>query len=192
MDQIFKFHAGSKTVIIFKKHFAEGGSLYNTKISGVINKKTSDDKIVYDGDHCNVYLDCTEDVLMKIANKTYETDELYFSKLKQAGGKLLEIELSEDSQDSHDMEKLFQNIDTVASPTNNNAMSYGGDNSEIDDLVNNIHDKLSNDDDQYSMKDILQILKEGAGNNTMVNTTTELKTDVEYNSRVKSQYLDLN
>lgn len=209
MDKVLRFHAGSKNMVVFRRHFIEDGSLAKTRIASVINGQLSDNRIVYDGSTNDVYLDCTEDVLTVIANKTFETNVNYFldsSELRQTGGnKLIDIQFSEDSKDSkdsdesQDMEKIFQNIDTVASPTNPNAKLYGGDHSEIDNLVNNIHDKLSNEH-KNDMEDILQILKDGCKEGGGVKdtnaltaiTTTELKTDIEQNGMIRSKYIDIN
>ena len=268
MSEIFKFHAGSKTFFIFKKHFIEGGSLYNTKLAAVIAQDDKDDNVFYDNANNDVYLNCSEEVLRKIADFTYEKQLDYLTSAPNYLGKntLLrggkntdeindsntdnsndtydtnDINNSNDTDDSnasnvddqyswdsneqssqiessinslsnespiiqqfeediikssntssdisdeeYKLEKMFKNIDTVASPPlpelDTNEL-LGGKTSQIENLVNTIHDNLNNE---------LSTI------NSQIEKTTELNTDIEYNAlfntdtvSVKSKYIDIN
>jgi len=162
MNNVIHFHAGSKSLIMFRRHFGNGGLFGSTRIADVINGGT-DDKIVYDG-HNNVYIDCHHDVLESIAKKTYDDDLEYFigSVPKQDGGIIESEMVDSDVLKQINLSDLPEDMDTTESPI------YDGGNPNIDDLVKNIQ------------KDI------------PTKTTSELETDIEYNGSFKTKYVRLN
>lgn len=163
MNNIIHFHAGSKSFIIFRRHFYDNGILSFTKIKDVLEGKL-DDKIIYDGNN-NVYMDCHDDILESIAKMTYENDIQYFTKSTEALSGILS---------GGEIETEFIDSDALKNITLSDSPNILSDkqiyNTNIDDLVSDIENDISN----------------------KKNSTSELETDIEYNGSIKTKYVKLN
>lgn len=169
MNNIIHFHAGSKSFIIFRRHFYDNGILSFTKIKDVLEGKL-DDKIIYDGNN-NVYIDCHNDILENIAKMTYENDIQYFTKpIEKPFGVLSGGEKETEFIDSDVLKNITlsdsPNIDTTSDILSDKQIY----NTNIDDLVSDIENDISN----------------------KKNSTSELETDIEYNGSIKTKYVKLN
>ncbi len=224
----------NENFVVFKYHF-ETGKLSKSRLGQVVRGEATSERMYFDG--ANLFLDCSVSIFKKILDGLYpnqEEDVDYFLGLEsvetQVGSSNKEdaIEISvldggfslelTDNNEVNDLEKMFDDIDTVSTPMNpengsfNTDVLIGGDKTEIDKLVNTLHQKLnSNNSNQVinmlsNDKNIQNIIK---GNKLEVTespamtlsfneNTTEVKTDTEYqnvhsdSSGIKTKYIDIN
>jgi hypothetical protein len=77
---IYLFYAGSKSYVVFAKHFMEGGRFHNTLLGQVLTMNITNES-VFDDKQGGVYLDCTEDTLERIINiiSTNNNSDMFIS-----------------------------------------------------------------------------------------------------------------
>lgn len=212
--------------VVFKHHF-ETGKLKNTKLGQFVNNNlhggSHDNRINYNKQNGNenLYLDCSIQTFRNILDYLYDSDEndmqYFVSPLtNQDGGNFQDqnnYSLTEEN-DIENLEAMFENIDTVSTPILNSNENIntnvllGGNKTEIDTLVNNIHDKL-NGKDRFEIiqllsndKNIKRLIEESKIDYTesepqslYLNTDT-INTDTNISessiSSIRTKYIDIN
>jgi len=248
MSQVLKIHFGPDVVTMFKYHFMEEGELFNTRLGDVISRGYKDKHIIYEPEEGNVYIDQVSNIFGQLhfiqsLDVNFPPPEYFFQSTstrsvahqpkvvvpqpevvvshldQQTGGN----QNVEETEDLNTLISMFEEIDTVASPSNDNQQVntnalVGGTNTEIDELVNNIHSKL-NSGNSYELiqnlsndKNIMNIIADfklqtesPAVTLQMTDVETQekpnsesLKTDTEYQNSNSSanpitpKFIDLN